>query len=449
MPQIIDIPGQGEVEFPDGMTDAQIVAAIKKLSAPKPAPEESLPKRIAGGAIEPLLTMASGMLSTPAAGIAGLATGAAQDLGLDNVPLFGALVPKESPADVVRGVQSRFTYEPQTQGGKDALSFIGAPFEVLEKGADWAGGKVTDVTGSPLTGAQTKAALSIIPALMAAKGVPKSAMPSPLKAMRSSAETLMTGALKPKTKLGLSGDGLKAVRTMLDENANVSHAGAEKLQRKTAALEAKGDDLIANSNATVDPSKVAKYLDDTRSKFGTSSIPQPHLAAIDEVAQLFADNPLLKGKKQVPARLAVDIKKGDYKVLGDSAYGELGAAREAALKDLARGWKEESGASVPGLAETTSAQSQLINAIKAIKERAAVEGNKNPIGMGVLAPSDPRMALFAMDRSARFKSWLANRLNPGKGMGITDEMALAATAPGTFSDDAKARKAIIDALLGR
>lgn len=35
MPQRIDIPGQGVVEFPDGMSDADIVGAIKRLSAPQ------------------------------------------------------------------------------------------------------------------------------------------------------------------------------------------------------------------------------------------------------------------------------------------------------------------------------------------------------------------------------------------------------------------------------
>lgn len=33
MPQIIDIPGQGQVEFPDGMSDEQIVSAIRQLTA--------------------------------------------------------------------------------------------------------------------------------------------------------------------------------------------------------------------------------------------------------------------------------------------------------------------------------------------------------------------------------------------------------------------------------
>ncbi len=38
MPQIIDVPGHGQVEFPDGMSDDQIVSAIRRNSQPTPQP---------------------------------------------------------------------------------------------------------------------------------------------------------------------------------------------------------------------------------------------------------------------------------------------------------------------------------------------------------------------------------------------------------------------------
>jgi hypothetical protein len=37
MPKIIEVPGQGQIEFPDSMGDAEIVAAIQKMSPAKPA----------------------------------------------------------------------------------------------------------------------------------------------------------------------------------------------------------------------------------------------------------------------------------------------------------------------------------------------------------------------------------------------------------------------------
>jgi hypothetical protein len=47
MPQIIDVPGLGEVEFPDGMSDDQIASAIK-ANMPKAAPEQSLFQKVIG-----------------------------------------------------------------------------------------------------------------------------------------------------------------------------------------------------------------------------------------------------------------------------------------------------------------------------------------------------------------------------------------------------------------
>lgn len=42
MPQIIEVPGQGQIEFPDGMSDADIVSAIRKISAhQQPAPQQN------------------------------------------------------------------------------------------------------------------------------------------------------------------------------------------------------------------------------------------------------------------------------------------------------------------------------------------------------------------------------------------------------------------------
>lgn len=50
MPQIIDVPGQGQVEFPDGMDDAAIVAAIQGMSAPQPqAPKSDIKQDIRQG----------------------------------------------------------------------------------------------------------------------------------------------------------------------------------------------------------------------------------------------------------------------------------------------------------------------------------------------------------------------------------------------------------------
>ena len=447
MPQIVEIPGQGEVEFPDGMTDAQIVAAIKRLSTAKPAPQESLARKVAGGALEPMVTMATGALATPAAGIAGLATGAAQALGVDKVPLIGSLVPKENPADVVRGVQSRFTYQPQTQGGKDALSVIGAPFEALERVTDEAGGRVADMTGSPGYGATTKAALSIIPAMLLSRGAKPNSMPSPLPLMRKGAESLMRSSLKPNARDVKLGNADKAVTTMLDEGISVSEGGMGKLTGKIDTINDAISDAIRNSNARVSRAAVERPVYDVEARFGRQATPQADLAAIDAALTDFRTHPLLP-RPDIPVQVAQEMKQGTYRALKDK-YGEVGSASTEAQKALARGLKEEVAAAVPEVGPLNAKESSLLNARNILENRLAVEGNKNPMGLGPLAASSARTAAFMADRSALLKSLIARAMNPGKGMGITDEMVLAGSGPGTFSQEDATRKALIDALLGR
>ena len=151
--------------------------AATKAAAPSPekpaAPAtgtqgSSVFGRALGGAIEPGLQLATGALAAPAAGIAGLATGAGRVLGMTD----------KKPGDVVRSVENALTYQPKTVGGKAASEVIGYPFKKLAEGADWAGGKVTDVLsrvpalrGAPAAtaGAGINTALQAIPMLFGAK----------------------------------------------------------------------------------------------------------------------------------------------------------------------------------------------------------------------------------------------------------------------------------------
>lgn len=64
MPQIIDVPGQGQVEFPDGMDDNAIVSAIQRLSAPQQqAPNTAM--MAANSANKGLAAIPDAILNTP------------------------------------------------------------------------------------------------------------------------------------------------------------------------------------------------------------------------------------------------------------------------------------------------------------------------------------------------------------------------------------------------
>lgn len=84
-------------------------------------------KDIIGAAVEPALSMGTGVAGSAVGGIAGLGQMGNNALGIGT---------PQNPADVVQAVQGKMTYQPRTQGGKDALSAFQAPGELLHKGAE-------------------------------------------------------------------------------------------------------------------------------------------------------------------------------------------------------------------------------------------------------------------------------------------------------------------------
>lgn len=92
---------------------------------------------------EAALSTLTGLLATPVAGMGGLLYS-----NFGNNP--------EAGEAVVQGVSDALTYKPQTERGIEETGMLQKPLELLEHGADWLGGKVTDITGSPNAGMITK-----------------------------------------------------------------------------------------------------------------------------------------------------------------------------------------------------------------------------------------------------------------------------------------------------
>ena len=107
------------------------------------------------GPTEAALSIGTGMLGQAAGGLSGLADAGAR--------FFDKSLP--APASVVHRVENALTYQPRTQGGKLGLAAVSYPFRELAKGANWAGGKVASLTGSPLAGALTNAGIQGLPML--------------------------------------------------------------------------------------------------------------------------------------------------------------------------------------------------------------------------------------------------------------------------------------------
>ena len=60
MVQIVAVPGMGDVEFPDSMSDEQIITAIRKSTGPRTTAEEL--KRGAGLAVRSVIEGAMALL---------------------------------------------------------------------------------------------------------------------------------------------------------------------------------------------------------------------------------------------------------------------------------------------------------------------------------------------------------------------------------------------------
>ena len=132
--------------------------AFAALLPPSPAVSPGLRPptwRSLAGPTEAALSLGTGMLGQVAGGLAGLGDAGAR--------LFDKSLP--APAAVVKRFENALTYQPRTQGGKLGVEAISWPFRELAKGANWAGGKVASLTGSPLAGALTNAGIQGLPML--------------------------------------------------------------------------------------------------------------------------------------------------------------------------------------------------------------------------------------------------------------------------------------------
>lgn len=301
-------------------------------------------------------------------------------------------------------------------GGEQALSNIN---EAVTKGARTAGDFIT--RGASTLGASPELAAGLGTAahvgveavpMMLAGGPAKAAAP----AFRNTAEWMMRKALKPGIPATLSGKADSAVTTLLDEGVNVTRGGAEVLRAKADEAAGKVADLLKGSTGTVSKDAVADSLLPVYEKYLKQTNPEKSLQAISEEAKAFRNHIALNGSDAIPVTVAQELKQGNYRVLGDKAYGaglKPDAERDS-LKALARGLKEGIEQIHPEVGPLNALQGSLINAAKLVERRSATEGGKNVVGLGAIAPTEAGFWAFLLDRSGIGKSVLARMLNAGQ-----------------------------------
>lgn len=394
MPQVIDVPGYGPTQFPDGMSDADITAAIQKnMNVPKVAPQEPSAMQQIGSAV----------IKGMPAGPIGIATSLGQ-------------------------------------------TAMGAGDRLIGNLGYKAGGLTTDLAtnlgASPAvaagTGTVANAAVQALPSIVAGKLATSAA---PL--LDAGAKRLMQSALKPTIADLRTGRAANAIQTMLDQGVNVTPGGVMKLKSKIADLNNEISSAIANSTATVDKAQVASELQGTLDKFRKQVNPDADVKTILNAWDEFMNHPLLpklvpeqtvaspilnesgkaftstipaSGSNAIPVQLAQEIKQRTGGILGKkNAYGQMGTADVEAQKTLVRGLKEGIANAVPEISDLNAAESKMLDALKVNERRVLISANKNPMGLSLLSMNPQAWAAFMADKSEAFKSLLSRMMYSGQG----------------------------------
>lgn len=297
--------------------------------------------------------------------------------------------------------------------GGESMRQYGA---VMDKLAYDAGGKVTDLTGSPEAGFAANVATQALPTIVS--GVVSSKVAEPV--MKPLARKLMNSALKPP--VGQPAKGARAVETMLKEGALPTKASAEAMFAKVDKLDDDLTKIIFNSGKTVDRGKISGPLQDYINEL--QKVPGANVTAAEKVLDDFLT--MYSGKQQIPVQEVQEMKRGIYKYLKENAYGAVKAPGTEAQKALARGAKEEIALAEPKVAGINAQMSDLTNAGKMADKRAAVEANKNPLGLGALITQPWMIPVWMWDRSSAAKAYLANHLYSGSAAGGAGAVGMAA-----------------------
>lgn len=129
MAQVIDVPGYGPTEFPDGMSDDDIVSAIKKNASPQQSKNPSWKDFLQpiAAPLEVGAQMGSSLVGQVLGGWSGILSG--------------------GDAESVKSVQDAFTYEPKTELGQGLSKAIAYPFQKANEAMKSVGGSIGEKVG--------------------------------------------------------------------------------------------------------------------------------------------------------------------------------------------------------------------------------------------------------------------------------------------------------------
>lgn len=287
-------------------------------------------------------------------------------------------------------------------------AYMKADKEAAANGLYNLGAKVTDLTGSPLLGVTARVLPELFQLLANANVSGAAAKP----AVQAAAKSLMQSAVKPGgTTPSQIAKGQAAVQTALENPGfNPSAGGVETVKKYIGEKGSQVAQNIANSGATVDTRAVADYVPQAYSRFASRPNAVQAVEDLGNVQTQFLDHPMVAGERNIPVQVAQELKRGYQSAIGEKGYGELKTAVTEGEKAIARGLREKIAEQVPSVAEPLQQESSAINALKYLSRRAAIEANKNPIGLGALVSQPWMLPVWLWDRSALGKAVVARAL---------------------------------------
>ncbi len=218
---------------------------------------------------------------------------------------------------------------------------------------------------------------------------------------------LMQSSLKPTVAVlnEYGTTGARMAKTLLDEGVNVTKGGFEKLQTLLSSNQADIKAAIQGATGTIAKRDVAARTLSTAGKLAEQTNPTADLNALRDTVGEFMNHPVITGPTMtVPEAQA--MKVGTYQQIGKH-YGEVSSAATETQKALARGLKEEIAAAVPQIQKLNMREADLLAAIDSVGRRAAIAGNRDPVGFAWVAHSPQAFLAALIDRSPMVKSLIA------------------------------------------
>lgn len=398
MPQQVEIPGKGTLEFPDGMTQDQMREAIQRnfpdlaqatetpagpATEPGPQPETRTWSDVPGEAIsnipssafefgknivQPILhpIKTAKALGKVAAG--GLGKGA-EALGMtptspENVAVFDS---------VIDMFKKRYggAEELKETIATDPVGFAADVAAVLG-----VGGSALKTVGAAKAGEKAAKLASVIEPV----GAVKTAGRTIAKAIpKSVPQKLYGSALKQSTKLPPA-ERLERIATGLKEGIVPTEAGLSKIQEKIGSLNLEIEKTIgraAKAGDTVQADEIVKRIDDLKPFYQATANPAPYLDELERVKKSFQD---YHGQR-IPVEKAQKIKQNTY-VLLKKQYGQMKNESVEAEKAIARGIKEELATKYPELKFLNQNESELIRLEDSIVKAVNRIENRDLVGIG-------------------------------------------------------------------